>query len=255
MHKVSFLFAVLLIVSACTPSSSTKNNPQDTRPVLRVGTHLESPPMTFLQAKKPSGIEIDFAHELAGRLNLRLEIIEVPFVKLIDELLEGKIDIIMSNMSMTRGRATRIAFCNSYYETGQIALIRRVDSNLYHNQIAISMSKAKVGVTKGTTGDMMVATNFNRAKVTKYTYPLEGVKDLLSSRIDVFIHDYSVISWYASVYESRGLAPVPMVYTRENLAWAVRRGDPLLQKANILLDEMKTDGTYDRIIMSWLPRQ
>lgn len=246
--------ALTVALAACSQTTSPQSTASDTRPLLRVGSHLTSPPMTFHHNGVPAGVEIDFAHEVGRRLNMRVEIVETPFTSLIDDLLAGKIDVIMSNMSVTRARATRVDFSEPYYKTGQIALIRRVDTQKYRNHMIIAMSDADVAVVSGTTGDMLVAEKFSRADVKKYREPQSAVEDLLAESVDIFIHDYGVISWYASVHEAHGLASVPMSYTIENLAWASRRGEGLSTKLTELLKAMKDDGSYDRILLSWLPR-
>ena len=61
----------------------------------------------WLLKKHPSafaGVEVDFANQLGKNLGKTIVFVETPFPELIQALLEERIDIIMSGMSITRER-------------------------------------------------------------------------------------------------------------------------------------------------------
>jgi polar amino acid transport system substrate-binding protein len=56
-----------------------------------------------------------------------MRFLELSWEQLPEALLAGKIDIIMSGMSITAARQVRMDFARPYLRAGQVALVRRED--------------------------------------------------------------------------------------------------------------------------------
>src|SRR3954469_9502800 len=166
----------------------------DTSAPLRVGVAPVSPPMIYKENGKVIGMEADFAQALGQDLSRPVTFLEFEWEELIDALLEGKIDIIMSSMSVTRGRQFRIAFCDPYLRIGQMALVRGDDPRRM-SLFATALAGLTVGVRKGTTGDLTVQQEFPRAKRKYYKSDEDGAAALAKGKIDLFVDDSSMI-WY-----------------------------------------------------------
>jgi polar amino acid transport system substrate-binding protein len=59
-------------------------------------------------AGKPAGVNIDLAHEIAKRLGLEADILELPFEDLIDAVADGRCDMSISAQHITRTRLEKI---------------------------------------------------------------------------------------------------------------------------------------------------
>src|SRR5438132_5937385 len=64
-------------------------------------------PYTTLFRSGLAGLEVDFARELTGALGRSLELRELEWNELIPALEAGRIDLIMSGMTITRARQDR----------------------------------------------------------------------------------------------------------------------------------------------------
>ena len=222
--------------------------------MLRVGVCANMPPLIFKQDSRIVGLEAELAYALAAATGKTLYFVELKWDDLIPALLEKKIDIIMSGMSITKTREVRITFSKPYLTVGQIALVRGEDRGKYGNAYSIMYSDAKVGTEKSTIGDFLVQQRFTKADRKPFDSPEKAVKELIKGNIDIFIHDAPVVWWLASEYESRGLVPVPALLTKEQLGWGIRYGNTeLLESANNFLVVRKNDGNLKKVMKKWIP--
>ena len=95
IRKFIFSISILLFTVSC---SSTKNE----RQTLRVGMELQFPPFETIDNQgNPYGLSVELAQYLADKLNMDLEIVNTAYSGLIPSLQSGKIDIILSSMTIT----------------------------------------------------------------------------------------------------------------------------------------------------------
>ena len=71
---------------------------------MRVGVSPDYPPMVFKQNDRITGAEADLALRLGNALGSPVEFVEMGWDQLIASLMEGKIDIIMSGMTITEAK-------------------------------------------------------------------------------------------------------------------------------------------------------
>src|SRR5882757_559527 len=81
-----------------------KSFADDSLPPLRVGITPNLPPLAFKQNGKIVGIEADFAQQLGKELGREVKFVVLDWSDQIPDLLDGKIDIIMSGMTITKTR-------------------------------------------------------------------------------------------------------------------------------------------------------
>ncbi|MCL5023931.1 MAG: transporter substrate-binding domain-containing protein [Nitrospirae bacterium] len=262
MHKTSVAVIILVLIAFIVGGCATTNGPQDSPAAgeqqsapLRVGITPDSPPMIFRLNDTVSGIEADFARNLGKALNRQVRFVELGRDQRFNSLMEGKVDIIMSGLSITEARKVRIAFTEPYLKSGLMAAVRAADASKYRSLAALTGSIPAVGVIGGTTGEAYVRKHFSGT--SRRIIPLNRVSDapfeLKGGRIDVFIHDAPAVVWLVSENEA-SLKVIPELIDEEDLAWAVRRDDSaLLAKVNAALAAWNKDGTRKAILSRWLP--
>ena len=107
------------------------------------------------------GVEVDFANQLGKDLGKTIVFVETPFPELIQALVEERIDIIMSGMSITREREKVVSFTDSYATIGQMALVRAKDRSAFPNVQSFSQLTSKIGFVQATTGEMAAKAFFH----------------------------------------------------------------------------------------------
>ena len=259
-RRLMVLFLALTAMSllaGCAPTAQYRAKAASIPPdknILRVGVTANSPPLVFKQNNKIVGLEADFARDLAEYLGKSLRFIELEWEDQISALLENRIDIIMSGMSVTALREVRIAFTISYFESGQMALIRRKDAARFSTGLFSFATSSAIGVIKDTTGEYFVETQFSSVKRKTYTSPREAVKDLIDNDIDMFIYDAPMVLYLASENEIKGLTVLFALLTKEPLAWGIRKDNvELLESANKFLRTINEEGKLNKMIKYWIP--
>ncbi|HRV31978.1 MAG TPA: transporter substrate-binding domain-containing protein, partial [Kiritimatiellia bacterium] len=140
---------LLLLLGTLTALSATScrsllSRPQP-QPVLRIGIVPDSPPLAFRQKRQWCGVEADLGRALAQRLDMRPVFIATPPARLADNLLSGKVDILMAGLTVTEERRTQMDFATPYVSVGQAAIIRAEDRLRYNTAIKIRTARTRVG--------------------------------------------------------------------------------------------------------------
>ena len=223
------------------------------KPELRIGISPDYPPLASKDTRFGLvGIEVELANELAKQLGKQILFVETPFPELIKALLEDRIDIIMSGMSVTAERVKLVNFTDSYALIGQMALVRTNDASSYPSVQAFWNTKRKVGFVRDTTGELAARGLFLHAKIVPEPTVEDGVAALRKGEIDVFIHDAPTIWRIAGNPGEQELKGLYWRLTDEYLAWAVRKEDePLRFAINRELTQIRQSGRLTEILSRW----
>jgi ABC-type amino acid transport substrate-binding protein len=242
-----FLINLLLVLTIANASGA------ELKP-LRVGVSVDFQPVAYYVSDELQGIEIDFANKIAKRLNQPVEFHVYPLDKLFTALEDYEIDVIMSAVSVTDGRATRVRFTKPYMEIGQMAIVRAEDATEYSKPGALKQAGLKVGLHRGTTGEKFVRTKMTEPDVYAYASVEQGLEALRASKVNLFIHD-SITSWQLSrSFINDNLLSLNRYLTKESVAWAVHSENTELQATlNTFLDDMIAQGEVKEVLNRWLP--
>lgn len=220
---------------------------------LLVGVCPNYPPIIFKEDGRIVGLEAEMAHEIGRELNREVEFIELDWADLIPALTSGRIDVIMSGMSVTNERFKEIRFLPYYMQIGQMALIRINDLKYFAHPDALYQIVARAGFETGTTGESFVREKMIGSVPVPLNGPDEGYESLLSERIDIFIHDGPTIWRGAEENRDQGLMGLYRPLTKEYLAWAVSRGDEALYHSlSSVLAEWKARGRLQILLNRWI---
>ena len=250
-------FAALLVVPIIGGCQYLHGSRTTTEPLeLRVGFAPVYRPLAFKEDGQLVGVEADFAQQLAQDLPAKTTLVELPWDELIPALLDHRVDIIMSGMSITEERSKWVHFTQSYQRVGQMALIRRSDYRHLRDPKAMDSPSSRVGYHNNTTGDTFVHRTLHHAKLIGFDLPDDGIAALRAKKIDYFIHDAPTI-WRVS---GGSLNPDPELrglyrpLTEEYLAWAVRKDDESLRnRLNEILVHWQSTGKTEEVLDRWIP--
>lgn len=218
-----------------------------------MGVSRTSPPVIFRDNDQTVGIEADFARALAEELGLELRFVPMYFPNLIDELRDGRIDIIMSGMSVTPERRQKVAFTSPYMTIGQQALVRRADFDAFGSVAAIRQTRRTIGVESQSTGEQFVRDNLPHADRVSLPTLDAAFTALVEGGVDVVIHDSTTVVWMANQHTSADIVVVPGTMTEEHLAWAIAPGNSqLIADVNRILAKWNADGKVKQTIDRWL---
>lgn len=225
---------------------------------LRVASEGAYPPFNFVDSKNElHGFDIDIAKEICNRLKADCLFTTQDWDGSIPALLAKKFDILASSVTVTKERQQRVLFTDRYFET-KLMLAVPVDSDLKDASPA-SLNGRILGAASSTAQGIAAEDIYGveGAQVKLYPNQDEVNRDLANGRLDAIVHEkFPLADWIKNDSGSccKLLGEVPN--SESDIAFAVRKEDTALQgRMNKALADMKSDGTYQRIVASYFPSE
>lgn len=139
---------------------------------LIAGTSADWPPFEYIDKNGQfAGIDIELAKRIADELGVELEIKDMKFAALIESLVNGKIDLILADMTPTAEREKVVDFSIPYYFSKGNAVITLKDKSLNSEE---DLYGKKIGVQLGTIQEEWAKENLEgKAEIKSYdkVYP------------------------------------------------------------------------------------
>ncbi|MBN7287533.1 MULTISPECIES: basic amino acid ABC transporter substrate-binding protein [Campylobacter] len=247
----AFLVAALFFVgcgdSADKSSSAKASAPSSSEQVFKVGASADYPPFEFIDDKnKITGFDIDLLEAIGNKIGVKFEVQNISFDGLIPALKTGKIDAIMSAMSATEDRRKSVDFTKPYYSTENL-FIRKKGSDVNDSNIG----SKQIGVQLGTVQEI-AARAITGAKVVPAEAIGSSILALKAGKIDIVLVDSSI--GYGYLKQNPDLEEfLKLPDGSEGFSIAFDKGKhvDLIGKINMAIDELKKDGTFDKILQKY----
>lgn len=219
--------------------------------ILTVGTNAEFPPFEYVDDNgEPDGFDVALIKAIGEKLGVSVEVENMEFDSLVSSI-GNKIDVAIAGMTVTDERKKSVDFSDSYYDAVQYVIVPEGSEIATFDDLA---GKA-IGVQLGTTGDFIASDDVDGASVSQYNKAVDAVNDLINGRVDCVIIDKNP----ALVFEEKFAGQVKAIdgaqfdFEVENYAIALPKGDTALaDQINQALDELKADGTFDKLVEEYI---
>ncbi|MBM4245841.1 MAG: transporter substrate-binding domain-containing protein [Deltaproteobacteria bacterium] len=224
---------------------------------LRVGISPNYPPIAFEEDGRIVGVEADLAEKLGKELPTKVTLVKTDWDELWPSLREGKIDVVMSGVSITERRGEKVRFTDPYLRVGQMVLVRKKDMSELNDPAAMNSAKRKIGVEKNTTGEAYARRHLDTATIVSFDSVDAGVAAVRSGAVDAFLHDAPTV-WRVvgrPPKEDPELIGIYKPLTDEYLAWAVRKDEAMTLGVllDAKIDEWTKNGELQAVIDRWIP--
>ena len=125
--------------------------------ILRVGMSGDQPPFNMTTTKgQIIGMEADLANALADSMGVRAEFDKKPFGELLKALEKGEVDLVLSQVTMTTARNTRVAFVGPYFISGKAILTRSKTLGEADEVEDINMTGIRLSALAGSTSEAFI---------------------------------------------------------------------------------------------------
>ncbi len=244
MKKIIVLLLISIFALSCGGKKETE--------YLVMGTNPTFPPFEYVggtTGTEVMGFDIELGKKIAEKMGKTLKIEDMDFDALIPALQSGKIDMVLSGMTITEERKKNVNFSTPYYEASQVVLIRKDDRSAFDNiTTAKELGAEKIlGAQFGTTGSIVAGEIATKDIVTELKSCELVVMELVNGKVDAVIIDKEPAKAFMS--KNNTLALLPIDFEAEYYGAAVRKdSDDLLKSINATINELVSSGEYNRLV-------
>lgn len=245
---------VLAFLAACGRDSEDPLARIRERGRLLVALEAEFPPFEYVDdTGTVVGFDVDLARAIAADLGVALELRNVKYESIIDELNSGKVDLIVSGMTITPERARSVSFTEPYFFTWTALLVSVPRGADVAGMADLDREGRVVAVKEATTGEQAVRRLCPRAKVVSHKTENAAALDVAEGRADAFLYDLSSVREHHRQHPERTrLIETPV--TVEPYGIAARQDDPgLLSRVNGVLAALRRDGRLAALMARYGP--
>jgi cyclohexadienyl dehydratase len=253
--------AVVALASACTtshPPPSALNQPapesgsglsrihRDGK--VRVCSTGDYRPFTYRDAQGQwSGLDIEMAHDLAGRLGVTPEIVGTTWGTFMTDL-GAKCDLAMGGISVTLERAQKALYSAPYLRDGKAAIARCADASKYQTFEDIDQPRVRIVVNPNGTNADFDNTHIRHATILTYPDNNTIFEQLTSGAADVMITDTSEIRWQTNQNPQLCGVGMDQPFSFQQKAYVLPLGDTVMQQwVDQWLNIVRNDGTFAAI--------
>jgi len=198
------------------------------------------------------GFDIDMGIEMAKELGVKPVFVDTFWPSIIPALNLGRFDVIFGGMSVTETRKKKVDFANPFMTVGQTILLNAKHKDTVKSYKDLNDAKFTIVSKPGTTGEEAVQGQIPKAKYETVNTEIDGAMQVLEGKADAFVYDYPFNAVFNSMNPSEKIIFLDKPFTKEPIAWAIRKKDPNFMKfLNDFLAEIKADGRFDKMVDKW----
>lgn len=247
-RKFAIVFLGLCIVFALVLASCQKAENE-----LVVGMELAYPPFeTTDENGNPDGISVRMAYALGEYLDRPVRIENMAWAGLTPSLTTGKVDLVISSMTITEEREKTVDFSIPYAKS-QLSLLVNADSpvSVFDD---LKGEDRKLAVKKGTTGHTYALKHLPDKNIVVFEKETSCVLEVVAGNADAFIYDAMTVYKNAKLHPDDTRAVfTPFQEDFEYWGAALKQGNTeLLEQVNSFIKDFRDEGGMDELADEYL---
>ncbi len=248
MRKILILALVFVILAIPLSACTNKDNNE-----LVVGMELAYPPFETKDANdNPDGISVKMAYALGEYLDRPVRIEAMEWSGLIPSLTTGKVDIIISSMTITEERQKTVNFSDPYAKSQLSLLVNKESPVQEFNDL--KADDRKLAVKKGTTGHTYALAHLPESNIVVFETETACVLEVAQGRADAFIYDAMTIYKNAQIHADTTKA-VLTPFQEDYEYWGAalsKESTQLLVDVNKFIKEFQESGGMNELADQYL---
>lgn len=213
---------------------------------LTVGSDIPYAPFEFGDPPDYDGFDVELVDEIGKRLELNVEYVKTPFDTIFRNLAQAKFDMVASSTTITDERKQTVDFSSPYFAADQSLMVKKGSEIRTVGDVEGEI----VGAQLGTTGADYAKDETDAETVRTYDVIDDAFKALQTGQIAAVINDCPVSKF--AERSKPDLKVVRAIATGEDYGLAFAKdSDALREAVNRALEEIKDDGTYQKIFTKW----
>lgn len=244
-----FLMAFSLAASAAAGNSLDKILKKGE---LIVGTTGAQPPLNATtKAGEVIGLDADIAKLIAMNMGVKIKFSKMSFSELLPALEAGKVDMVISSMTITLERNLKVAFVGPYYVSGKGILTKPGTIAALQETAGLNNPEFKVAALEGSTSQKFVEASAPKADLIKVKSYDVAIDMLVQDKITAMIADYPFCAFSAFRYSDKGLVAGQSRLTFEPLGIAVQPDTLLLNWLRNFAIMLEGSGQLKLLSQKW----
>lgn len=263
---------VIAVVGVVALFIFNNNKPAD----YIVETNAFFAPFEFYEGRQIKGVDVDIINRVAKKMNKKIDIKDVEFDVIIDNVEAGKIaDAGAAGLTITPAREKKVNFSIPYYTSVQYVIFDKAAAPEIRNGHVIwdALAGKKLGTQTGSTGYLFASDEIDSGVLKDTNTELKGFDShqLAADAIGAHIIDYAIADELPAkmiVSKNSNLEALPLYYmgetisddypAEESYAIAVNKEKTeLLEAFNEVLAEMLTrdaegKSEIDRLVLKYM---
>ena len=246
------LIAMLLAVAmlACVFAGCAKKEATDFDNIAKdkkviVGI-TDFAPMDFLDANGEwTGFDAELARAVFGKLGLECEFVEIDWDNKILELDNGSIDCVWNGMTLTDEVKSAMSCSQPYVVNAQV-VVMKADNPAGVGATEESIADLTFAVEAGSAGES-AAKDREYANVTSLAAQSNALMEVESGTADACIIDLTMANAMTGAGTSYADLASVLELDKEEYGIGFRKGSDLPEKVNKILNDMKADGSLQKL--------
>lgn len=220
---------------------------------LVVGLESSYPPFEFMNEKgEVIGFDVDLANRLAEKLGKKLVLKMMEFEGEILSLKQGKIDLIISGMSITPSRLKEIDMIPYYGgENSGFTLVfwGKIPEGITHLE---DLAGKSVSVESGSISELYLS-HYPSVQVKSLQGSLAPLMDVKYGKSAANLVQADVASYLQEVHPNIAILPLELKEGEQlqGIGIGVKKGNPLFHEVEKAIKEMKESGELEALKKRW----
>jgi len=196
------------------------------------------------------GYEVDLAKALAKNMGVKLKLVEMPFSDLLGALKAGKIDAVMSGMTMTPERNLEVLFAGPYILSGKSILTK--SALISEISAGNTDKKYKIVTLKGSTSVEFVKNYMPKHELILVDNYNAGVDMVLNDKAHAMVADKPICVVTMMKNQGKDLVISDKPLTIEPIGMALPPDDPqFLNLVENYISSLEISGNLPLLEKTW----
>jgi len=220
---------------------------------LVVGTAASMPPLN-MTAKDGQviGMEIDLVRLIADNLEVKLTLRTMTFPELLPALENGRVDMVISGMTITPARNLKVAFAGPYYGSGKSLLVKKANIDAMDKVAKVNNTDKVLVALKSSTSQIFAEKVFPKAKLILAEDYNQAITMVRENKAQAMVADQPICLVSVYRYPDAGLAALKNTLSYEPLGIAIQANDFLwLNLLQNFITGMENSGELRTLTDKW----
>ena len=195
------------------------------RGVLKVGMSTFVPWAMNDKTGNLIGFEIDVAKRLAQDMGVKVEFVPTKWAGIIPALLTGKFDVIIGGMGILPERGLKVNFSIPYDYTGQAIVANKKLADGFKTLEDFNRPEVTLSVRLGSTSVDAAKKYMPQAKLVMFDDEAQAYQEVINGKAHAMVGSAPTPAFQALKYPDTLFLPIEGTFTKEPIAFAVRKGD------------------------------